>query len=280
MSESIFTRPARSVSLFPSWSSLRGTLSRRLQGGRRYVSLVLLLAIWQAGSSFGLISTRTIAAPFTILATFRDLLLNGELIGHMSVSLLRVSAGLVIGIGAGTVLALVAGLTRLGEEIVDAPMQMVRVLPHLALVPLFILWFGIGETPKVLLVALGAVFPVYLNLFAGIRSVDRKLLEAGRTLGLSRRETITAIVLPGALPHFLTGLRYAVGIGWLSLVVAEQVNADSGIGFMMIDAREFLRTDIIVVGLLVYALLGLIADQGVRWIEARALRWRPVGLGA
>ncbi len=141
--------------------------------------------------------------------------------------------------------------------------------------PLFILWFGIGETPKIALVALGAMFPIYLNLFAGIRGADPKLLEAASTLGLSRAALIRHVVLPAALPNALTGLRYAAGIAWLSLVVGEQINADSGIGYLMMDARDFLRTDIIMVGLGVYALLGLLSDQAVRALERRTLAWRP-----
>jgi sulfonate transport system permease protein len=157
---------------------------------------------------------------------------------------------------------------------------MVRTMPHLALVPLFILWFGIGETPKIALVALGSLFPIYLNLVAGIRGVDPKLIESARVLRLSRAELIREVILPGALPNFLVGLRYAVGVAWLSLVVGEQINADSGIGFMMMDAREFLRTDIILVGLLIYAVLGLLTDQAVRELERRTLVWRPVAGGA
>ena len=150
-------------------------------------------------------------------------------------------------------------------------------MPALALVPLFILWFGIGETPKILLVALGATFPIYLNLHKGIRSIDPKLVEMSSTLGLSRWQTIRDVFLPGALPDFLTGLRYAVGVSWLMLVVAEQVNAESGIGHMMMDAQDFLRTDIILVGLLVYGVLGLISDQIVRFLESTLLAWRPDG---
>lgn len=155
------------------------------------------------------------------------------------------------------------------------PLQILRTLPALALVPLFILWFGIGETPKILLVALGAIFPIYLNLHSGIRSIDPKLLEMGSTLGLSRWQTIRDIFLPGALPDFLTGLRYAVGVSWMMLVVAEQVNAESGIGHMMMDAQDFMRTDIILVGLLVYGVLGLLSDQIIRFLEAIFLAWRP-----
>jgi sulfonate transport system permease protein len=147
-------------------------------------------------------------------------------------------------------------------------------VPFLGLVPLLILWLGIGEAPKITLVALGAGFPIYLNSFAGIRSADGKLLEATATLGLSQSERIRHVVLPAALPQTLVGLRYALTVAWLSLIVAEQVNADAGIGYLINNAREFLRTDVIVVGLLVYAALGLATDVAVRFLERRALSWR------
>ena len=250
-------------------------------GLRRVASPVLILLLWQAASSSGLVSPQTLASPLQIMATARTLIADGTLPHNLLVSLVRAGSGLAIAIVAGIGLALVAGLSRLGEDAIDAPMQMLRTLPALALVPLFILWFGIGEMPKVALVALGALFPVYLNLFKGIRSVDPKLLEMARTLGLSRTQTIRQIVLPGALPDLLVGLRFSVGISWLMLVVAEQVNASSGIGHMMMDAQDFLRTDIILVGLLVYAALGLISDQIVRTLERVLLVWRPqqIGLG-
>jgi sulfonate transport system permease protein len=242
--------------------------------------VLVLVLLWEAASRCGVIPKRDIAAPSAILGTFAHLLRNGTLEHHMLVSLARVAAGMTIGLVLGVGLALLAGLSRPGENLVDAPLQMLRTLPHLALVPLFILWFGIGETPKIALVVLGAMFPIYLTLFAGIRGVDPKLLEMARVLGLSRRTIILQVVLPGALPSALVGLRYAIGIAWLSLVVGEQINADSGIGYMIMDAREFLRTDIIVVGLLVYALLGTFSDQLVRWIEQRALVWRPALVGS
>ena len=243
---------------------------------RRFATPVLLVLAWQAGVSFGVIPSRLVASPAAILETFWSLSASGELLENLLVSLGRVAVGLGIGVVAGVGFALVAGLSRIGEDAVDAPLQMGRTLPHLALVPLFILWFGIGETPKIGLVALGSVFPIYLNLFAGIRGVDPKLVEAANTLGLSRGELIRHVILPGALPSALVGLRYALGVAWLSLVVGEQINAQSGIGHMMMDAREFLRTDIIMVGLLVYALLGLGGDLLVRALERRALSWRSV----
>ncbi|MBV9747322.1 MAG: ABC transporter permease [Acetobacteraceae bacterium] len=250
--------------------------TRAVSSARRLASPLLLILLWQAGSMAGLIPARTLAAPSAILATAWSMLVSGDLLYHLLISLQRVLIGLALGVSAGALLALAAGLSRFGEDAVDAPMQMLRTLPHLALVPLFILWFGIGELPKVLLVALGAAFPVYLTLFAGIRGVDPKLAEAGRTLGLDRAGLIRHVILPGALPSALVGLRYAVGVAWLTLVVAEQVNANAGIGFLINDARDFLRTDVIVVGLLIYALLGLSADALVRVVERRALAWRPV----
>lgn len=265
------TRPPRRAWRFP------------VAGLRRLASSLLLLLLWEAGSRAGVIPPRMIAAPSAILASAWDLTVTGELPANLLVSLARVAAGFAIGATVGVALAVVAGLSRLGEDVVDAPMQMLRTLPFLALVPLFILWFGIGEVPKVALVALGATFPVYLNLFAGIRGVDPKLIEAARVFGLSGLGLVRRVVLPGALPSLLVGLRYALGVSWLSLVVAEQINATAGIGHLINDARDFLRTDIIVVGLLVYALLGLAADALVRWAERRALRWRPAvvrGAGA
>jgi len=240
----------------------------------RYLSPVVLIAVWQIACSTGLLSTRLMASPAQIIAEAWSLTLDGTLPTNLGVSLGRAGAGLAIAVIVGTSLALVAGLSQIGEEIIDAPLQIMRTLPALALVPLFILWFGIGETPKIIMVALGSSFPIYLNLHKGIRSIDAKLLEMARTLGLSRVQTIRDVILPGALPDFLVGLRFAVGISWLMLVVAEQVNADSGIGHMMIDAEDFMRTDIILVGLLVYGLLGLVPDQIVRLLESALLSWR------
>ncbi len=250
-----------------------------LSGGRlpfrRLVSPLVLVLIWQAASTLGLLSPRTLASPVQIVLTGWGLLASGELPWHLAVSLARVLAGLAIGLTVGAGLALVAGLSRLGEDIVDAPVQMLRTLPFLALVPLFILWFGIGETPKIALVALGTAFPIYLNLFAGIRGVAPRLAEMGRAFGLDRAGLLRHVVLPGALPSALVGLRYSLGVAWLSLVVAEQVNATAGIGYLINDARDFLRTDVIMVGLVLYALLGLLADGLVRTLERRLLAWRP-----
>ena len=239
---------------------------------RRAWSLLVLLAAWQAASATGVLPTRLLASPLAILGTAADLTRSGVLIGHLLVSLARVLAGLSLGLLVGGALGLVSGLSRTGEDVVDPPLQALRTLPFLGLVPLLILWFGIGETPKIALVAMGALFPFYLNLSAGLRGVESGQIDAGRALGLARKALIRHVILPAAMPQALVGLRQSLGMAWLSLVVAEQVNAGAGIGFLIADARDFLRTDIIVVGLLVYALLGLTSDALVRVLERRARR--------
>jgi sulfonate transport system permease protein len=244
------------------------------KGWKRWISPVAVVVVWQVASSTGVLPEQSLAAPATIAATAVDLVRNGTLPEAIAVSLQRVVIGFLAGGTAGVLLALVAGLGRAGENAVDPIMQMLRALPFFGLIPLFILWFGIGETPKVTLVALAVSFPLYLNTFSGIRGVDGKLAEVARTLKLGRAALIRHIVLPGALPQTLVGLRQSLGVAWLALIVAEQVNADAGLGYMINDAREFLRTDVIVVGLLVYSALGLITDAIVRLLERRALSWR------
>ncbi len=241
----------------------------------RLLSPLALLALWQAASLSGLLPVRILASPVTIAATGWELLRSGELLLGLAISALRVAAGFALGLILAMALALVSGLSRAGEAIVDPPVQMLKALPFLGLLPLLILWFGIGEAPKIILVAAGTLFPVYLMFHAGIRGVDPKLVEAGRMLGLTPSERIRHIILPGALPSLLVGIRYGLSIAWLSLVVGEQVNARYGLGQIIANARDFLQTDVIVVCLIVYALMGLATDQAVRWIEASALRWRP-----
>ncbi len=252
---------------FPGWL-------KRLQRAR-WVSPVALILVWEVASRGGLIPERTIAAPSQVVGTLWSMILSGELPGNLLVSLGRAACGLAIGVSLGVVLALIAGLTREGEAAVDSLVQMLRTLPALALSPLFIVWFGIGETPKIALIAFATLFPVYLNLYNGIRAVDVRLIDAGRSFGLTRAQIVTDIVLPSALPQLLVGLRYALSVAVLILVVAEQINASAGLGFLINNARDFMRADIIVVCLLVYAGLGLAADQTVRVIETRALAWRP-----
>ena len=244
-------------------------------GEARWLSPLVLLVLWELGSRANVIPAQVLAAPSTVARSFWELAASGELGRNVLVSLARAAAGLAIGLVAGAVLALVAGFSRLGETAIDPLMQLKRTIPVVALTPLFIVWFGIGEAPKVTLVAVATVFPIYLNLFSGVRGVDPRLVEAGSSFGLNNAELIAHVVLPGALPAFLVGLRYATGIALVMLVVAEQINAQAGLGHLINDARDFMRTDVIVVCLVVYALLGLLGDFGVRLLERRALAWRP-----
>jgi len=246
---------------------------------RRTTGPVLLLILWQLLSATGVLTPDVLASPGRIAQVAGDLIADGSLTSAMTTSLQRVAGGLVLGTLIGTGLALVSGLFRIGEDVVDAPVQMLRTVPFVGLIPLFIIWFGIGETPKIAIITLGVTFPLYLNVYAGIRGVDSQLIEAGESLGLSRWGLVRHVILPGALPGAMTGLRYSLGIAWLALVFAEQVNADSGIGFLMVQARDFLRTDVIVVCLIVYAFLGLLADFIVRSLERLLLQWRPTFTG-
>ena len=267
--------PLDLVPLVPA-SSRRTRVPRWL---RRTTGPLVLLALWQLLSSTGVLTSDVLASPGRIAHVGRDLVDSGSLTSAMATSLQRVAIGLLLGTVIGTGLALVSGLFRIGEDLVDAPVQMLRTVPFVGLIPLFIIWFGIGEAPKVAIITLGVTFPLYLNVYAGIRGVDSQLIEAGESLGLSRWGLVRHVVLPCALPNAMTGLRYSLGIAWLALVFAEQINADAGIGFLMVQARDFLQTDVIVVCLIVYAFLGLLADFVVRTLERLLLQWRPTFTG-
>ncbi|MFB6569578.1 ABC transporter permease subunit [Streptomyces noursei] len=259
-----------------SASSRRRRVPRWL---RRATGPVLLLVLWQVLSATGVLQTDVLASPGTIARTAGGLFADGTLPSAMAVSVQRVAVGLVSGVVVGVGLGLLSGLMRTGEDLIDAVVQMLRAVPFAGLVPLLIVWLGIGETVKVALIALAAAFPLYLNTYAGIRGVDDQLIEAGATLGLGRWGLIRHVVLPGALPGALTGLRFALASAWLALVFGETVNASDGIGFLMEQAREFYRTDVIVVCLIVYAFLGLAADVVVRTLERLLLQWRPTFTG-
>ncbi|HYI38276.1 MAG TPA: ABC transporter permease [Thermoleophilaceae bacterium] len=256
-------------------SGSRGLLSRLLDSwAARWISPLAILALWQLASATGVLSQDTLAAPSDILATAWDLTTDGQLPDALSVSLRRAALGFAAGVAAALVFGTIAGLSRVGDALVDPPMQMVRTLPLFGLVPLFIIWFGIGETPKITLVAVGVVIPLYLNLIAALRGIDRELYDVAAVFRLSRWERIRDLLIPGALPGTLVGLRQSLGVAWLALIVAEQVNASSGLGYMINNARDFNQTDVVVVGLLAYAVLGLLTDALVRAFERRALRWR------
>ncbi|GAA1538357.1 ABC transporter permease [Kribbella lupini] len=252
---------------------------RRLGPGKpiRFGALigpVLLLAIWSIGSAAGWLDPRILSAPWTVVTTTGDLIADGRLQSNLLTSTQRAFLGLGLGIVLGTVLALLSGLSRIGEAVLDGPIQIKRAIPSLALLPLLILWLGIGETMKVTTITLGVFVPIYIHTHNGLRTIDSRYVELAQTVGLSRWTFIRKVVLPGALPGFLLGLRFAVTGAWLSLVVVEQINSTSGIGYMMELARTYGQTDIIIVGLVLYGVLGLLSDGAVRLIQRRALSWR------
>ncbi len=251
----------------------------RRSGWLRLISPVVVLALWQILSSTGIVSAQKLPSLTMLWSTAVHLITTdsptyGTLQHAMLISLERVAIGFVIGGGLAMILAVAAGLSRFGENAIDPLMQALRTLPLFGLIPVFIVWFGIGESPKITLVALAAAVPLYLNTFAGIRGVDGKLAELGQVLGLSRGELIRDIILPGALPAILVGLRQSLGTAWLALVVAEQINANAGLGYIINQGEQFLQQNVIFVALIVYLILGLLTDYIVRLIERRALSWR------
>jgi sulfonate transport system permease protein len=252
---------------------------RRLGPGKpirfgAFIGPLLLLAIWSIGSAAGWLDPRILSAPWTVVTTTGDLIADGRLQSNLLTSTQRAFVGLGLGIVLGTVLALLSGLSRIGEAVLDGPIQIKRAIPSLALLPLLILWLGIGETMKVTTITLGVFVPIYIHTHNGLRTIDSRYVELAQTVGLSRWTFIRKVVLPGALPGFLLGLRFAVTGAWLSLVVVEQINSTSGIGYMMELARTYGQTDIIIVGLVLYGVLGLLSDGAVRLIQRRALSWR------
>lgn len=234
-----------------------------------------IVLLWQALSTVGWISSRVMPAPTDVGFAFIDQLSSGALLHDIAVSGARALAGLAVGGSIGLALGIANGVSKLAEQLTDTTLQMLRTIPHLAMIPLVILWFGIGEESKLFLTSLGVLFPVYLNTFHGVRNVDRDLLEMGRVYGMSSLTLFRKVILPGALPSIFVGLRYALGIMWLTLIVSESIAASSGIGHMANEAREFMMTDVVVLSLLIYAVLGKLADIIARALERRSLSWNP-----
>jgi sulfonate transport system permease protein len=235
---------------------------------------LLVLAIWELICVLLHPSATKIPSPWSVVTTLKNLVSEGILLPALWISVRRVLLGLALGVTIGSLFAMVSGLTQLGTRIVDPIMHMFRTMPVLALLPLFILWFGIGEEAKVYVIAWAVIFPIYINLYAGIRGVDVRLVEAGRVLGLRRWGEIRHVILPGALPEFLTGLRLATGLSWIVLVAAEEINASTGLGALIINAENELQTNVIFAALVVYSMLGVLSDLFVRLIERGALAWR------
>ena len=234
-----------------------------------------LIAAWHIASSTGWLSTRVLPAPLDVVQAAWTLAESGELGKHVRVSAARALTGLAIGGGLGLLLGLLTGSVRFFETLLDSSIQMVRNIPALAMIPLVILWFGIDESAKLFLIAVSVFFPIYLNTYHGIRNVDPGLIEMARTYGLTRWQLYTQVILPGALSSILVGLRFSLGLMWVILIVAETISAQAGIGYLTMNAREFLQTDIVLVGILLYALLGKLADLFAGALERSWLRWHP-----
>ncbi|WP_405503764.1 ABC transporter permease [Streptomyces anulatus] len=257
---------------------VRGT-RRRLGPGRavpfgRLIGPVLLVALWWAASASGHLDPRILSGPGSVLSTAADLVSTGRLQDNVLISLQRAGLGLLFGVTAGVVLAVTAGLSRSGEYLLDGPLQIKRAIPSLAMLPLLILWLGIGEQMKVTVIALGVAVNMYINTYASLTSIDSRYVELAEGLDLGRAQFLRKVVVPGSLPGFFVGLRLGVTSSWLGLIVVEQINSTSGIGYMMFQAQQYAQSDVIIVGLVAYGIFGFASDAGVRAIERKVLSWR------
>jgi len=240
-----------------------------------YLVPVAIIALWQLGCSVGWISSRIMPSPADVASAFWTTTISGQLPEDVLVSAARAFAGLLVGGSIGFLLGIANGVSKLSEQLTDTTLQMLRTIPHLAMIPLVILWFGIGEESKLFLTSLGVLFPVYLNTYHGVRNVDRDLIEMGKVYGMSGWTLFRKVIFPGALPSIFVGLRYALGIMWLTLIVSESIAASAGIGHMANNAREFMMTDVVVLALVIYAVLGKLADVVARALERQTLKWNP-----
>ncbi|MEG4588847.1 aliphatic sulfonate ABC transporter permease SsuC [Microcoleus sp. MOSTC5] len=236
---------------------------------------IVLIVSWQLLVQVGWLSTRILPAPTGVLSAGIRLAITGELFHHIGISSWRALVGFIIGGSIGLILGFLNGIFPIAEKLLDTSVQMIRNIPHLALIPLVIVWFGIGDQARLFLVALGVFFPMYINTFHGIRSVDAGLIEMGKVYGLNATSLLWQVILPGALPSILVGVRFSLGIMWITLIVAETIAADSGIGYMAMNAREFMQTDVVVLSIIMYALLGKFADAIARKLEEKWLAWHP-----
>ncbi|MGG1290524.1 ABC transporter permease [Bacillus smithii] len=263
------------------WKSISQSSGKR----RRYRLLsgfilpVIIIIIWQLIGSLGWMTKTVLPTPWEIILAAKNLAVSGVLFTNMKVSIIRAACGFIIGGGLGLALGTLVGLSAKSESLLDPTLQMVRTIPHLAITPLFILWFGLGEESKILLIGLGAFFPLYVNTFLGIRKVDAKLFEVARILEFSKWKQIKLLIVPSALPNILLGIRLSLGAAWLSLVVAELMGSTAGLGYMMMDARQFSNTDIVFVGIIIFAIVGKLTDSLVRLMEKHFLKWQDTYKG-
>ena len=250
-----------------------GVSKRRFYQWLSWLIPAVVVVLWEAAARAGLIAPQVLPAPSSVVETAWGLAKNGDLFVHLGVSLLRAATGFVIGGTAGLALGVIVGFSPLAQALFDRSIQMVRAIPFLAMLPLVIVWFGVGEVAKIFLVALAVLFPVYINTMLGIRQIDPKLMELAKVIGLDRAAIVRRIILPGAMPSILTGVRYALAHAWLALVIAETLATTKGIGFLAMDAREFLQTNVILLTMIIYAIIGVAADALVRALEGRFLSW-------
>jgi sulfonate transport system permease protein len=242
--------------------------------GQRILGPLLVLLLWYVATAQQWISPAKLPGPAAVITALKETLATGVLADDLLMSLQRASVGLGLGVSIGFLLAVLAGLSRLGDSVIDGNVQVKRAIPNLALIPLFIIWLGIGETMKVMVIALGVMVPIYINTHAALRSIDRRYVELGQTVALTRKRFIRDIVIPASLPGFFTGLRLGVTGAWTALVVVETINATSGIGYMISQARTYGQTELVLLGLIIYGILGFSSDAAVRIIERRVLSWR------
>ncbi|WP_166913568.1 MULTISPECIES: aliphatic sulfonate ABC transporter permease SsuC [unclassified Burkholderia] len=253
----------------------RGVARRGWRAIAPWLVPIGLIVAWELAARTGALSTRVLPEPLAVVRAAWSLIESGDMWANVKVSTWRALVGFAIGGGVGLVLGLATGLSKAAEVALDSTIQMIRNIPALAMIPLVILWFGIDEKAKLFLVSLGVFFPIYINTYHGIRSVDANLIEMAKSYGVKGFALYRDVILPGALPSILVGVRFALGLMWVMLIVAETISAQSGIGYMTMNAREFLQTDVVVVGILLYAILGKLADVLAKWLERATLRWHP-----
>ncbi|MFH9671077.1 ABC transporter permease [Streptomyces sp. NPDC017405] len=266
--------PVADTDLVTPQAATRPPRSRRYTVAVRASGPVALLALWWAASATGVLTPDVLASPADVVRAVGELWGNGQLPDALATSLTRSGTGLLIGLTAGLVLGVVTGFTRLGDELLDSSLQTLRTIPFLSLVPLFMVWFGINEIAKILLIAVATTFPMYVSASSGVRNTDAKLVEAMRSFQMSRLAVVREVVLPGALPSLLAGLRLSMTLSVIALIAAEEINATAGIGYLMAQAQNYARTDVLAVCILVYGVFGLLADAIVRLLERLLMPWR------